>query len=38
LRKKDGIGEAKVKLLLAIAMLETNTMDLAQRDTGKTGR
>jgi len=37
LRKKDGIGEAKVKLLIAIAMLETNTMDPAQRDTGKTG-
>ena len=35
--KKAGFSKAQQVLFLAIAMLETNTMDPAQRDTGKTG-
>lgn len=35
--KKAGFSKAQQVLFLAIAMLETNTMDPAQRDTGKKG-
>jgi hypothetical protein len=35
--RAGGFNEPMVKLMLAIAMLETNTMDPDQRDTGKTG-
>jgi len=34
---KKNFNDAQLKLMLAIAMLETNTMDPDQRDTGKSG-